>query len=193
MAGTPVGQTLHGHRSEDRRQHAPVARLDVAVDDPGVIGHRLEPWLRRSPHRQMILQHAPQQLPAAGIEFGLQLAVRQTRRLPTIEPGQQLIETSSGRVEAGRDPAGPHRQDGLPQPRRNVVNVPSSSNGLARFAIHGITTPISICTRIQIGNQQHTRNGGHPARVRRSAHHQRRPNELTPTEPHPLDFVTAMS
>ena len=91
-----VGQAFHLDLAEDAGQRPAVTGLDRGVHDCGVVGDRGQPRLVGGAQGQVLLQHAPQQLPAAAGEFVLQFGVGQARRLAAFQPGQQLFEASAG-------------------------------------------------------------------------------------------------
>jgi hypothetical protein len=97
-AGT-VGQALHAHVPEHRRQRArppgldTVARHLVGVQDPGQLR------LPRGAEVHVVLEQLAHQIPAGGLEMVLQLPVGQPRRLLTVQPRHHRLKARTRGAE----------------------------------------------------------------------------------------------
>ena len=102
VAAVTVGHTLHVDLTEDARQAAVMAGLDGPVGDPIGVDRRGQASLGSGAHREVILQHPPQQLAAPAVELVLQLAVLELASIGSVQPLECLLEASARGAEARR-------------------------------------------------------------------------------------------
>jgi hypothetical protein len=115
-ARRPVRDPGHRHLAEHRGQGTAMPGLGAGPRDPVRAGHLPEAGFPGRPQVQVVLEQLAQQLPAVGVQQGLQLGGPQPGCLFAAEPARHHLEPLPRRREAvpgrghGRPPLRPARR-----------------------------------------------------------------------------------
>lgn len=135
LAALAVGEALHAHHPEYRRQPPAVARLDTVAGHPGGVDN-LDASLAFGAAVQVVLEHLAQQVPAPTVELTLDLAVPHRSRPVAVEPTNDALERRPRPVErfGCHDRAVGHRRRPLRRARRFAMPASAAASKSARAA-----------------------------------------------------------